>query len=283
MVLDYFLVIRNRYPRIFSIIIQIIFSTLRPFDFILRLITGTSDRPHLIIRRHAGPINKQERYAAEYLSYLKLLCNIKSNSRILDIGCSYGIMAIYLKDYIGTLGQYTGIDICDQDIVWANNNITKKYPNLKFIHINVNNPLYNPKGEYTANKFHIPLPDSCYDSILLKSVFTHMKYSEVHNYIKEIKRLLSSSGICLATLFLVNDEQIEMQQKGESKINFYKTDIGYFGRLDIPEYAVAYDEKMLKELLDIEGLEVSATYYGNWSGRDNGLSFQDIFLIKHAF
>jgi hypothetical protein len=48
-----------------------------------------------------------------------------------------------------------------------------------------------------------------------------------------------------------------------------------------PESAVAYDESYIMELLDNHGLALKAPiYYGHWSGRMHGLSFQDILLLE---
>ena len=49
---------------------------------------------------------------------------------------------------------------------------------------------------------------------------------------------------------------------------------------DCPERAVAYEEQYLAELIPQTGLIVEATYRGNWSGLRNGLSFQDLLVLR---
>jgi hypothetical protein len=44
---------------------------------------------------------------------------------------------------------------------------------------------------------------------------------------------------------------------------------------------VAYEESYVLELLDKHALTLKAPiYYGHWSGREDGLSFQDILLLE---
>jgi hypothetical protein len=49
----------------------------------------------------------------------------------------------------------------------------------------------------------------------------------------------------------------------------------------IPESAVAYDETHLLQLLCACGLELrEPVHYGTWSGREHGLSYQGILLVR---
>ncbi|HXV42478.1 MAG TPA: class I SAM-dependent methyltransferase, partial [Anaerolineae bacterium] len=50
-----------------------------------------------------------------------------------------------------------------------------------------------------------------------------------------------------------------------------------------PESAVAYDETFLRQLLVQNGLELAEpVHYGAWSGRRDGLSYQDILLVRRS-
>ena len=48
-----------------------------------------------------------------------------------------------------------------------------------------------------------------------------------------------------------------------------------------PESAVAYDESFVMQLLEKYGLAVEQRIYGRWSGREGGLSYQDILILSH--
>ncbi len=50
-----------------------------------------------------------------------------------------------------------------------------------------------------------------------------------------------------------------------------------------PESACAFEENFILGLLQKHELTLARpAHYGNWSGRENGLSFQDLLVIKRA-
>jgi hypothetical protein len=108
-----------------------------------------------------------------------------------------------------------------------------------------------------------------------------MRPKEVENYFKEMARLLAPDGICLATFFLLNKEQQKLQAKGLNSIQFKFGDaLFHYANPAIPEIAIAYEEEELIRMLQDAGLRVQNYYYGTWSGKEDGLCFQDMVLIK---
>jgi SAM-dependent methyltransferase len=146
----------------------------------------------------------------------------------------------------------------------------------------VRNLAYNPSGTHRAETYQFPFDERSFDLILLKSVFTHMRPSEVSNYLREVSRLLKSDGRCLATFFLLNDEQSRLALKGANDVEFkYGEGVWRYRLEQSPESAVAYDEKHVMELLEENGLILrTPIYYGRWTGRKDGLSYQDILLLE---
>ena len=49
---------------------------------------------------------------------------------------------------------------------------------------------------------------------------------------------------------------------------------------NLPEEAVAYEEDWLLEALRAAGLDLVAIHSGSWTGRADGLSFQDLVLAR---
>jgi SAM-dependent methyltransferase len=254
---------------------------LSPIDYISRVINNKKNLPPLYLRRYVGPLRSFESSGAEFRSYLQLLAELKPSDSVLDIGCGCGMMGIYLQEYLNETGYYTGVDISRSAIKWPHKNITGKYPNFKFLHIDINNLTYNPKGKLNAENFIFPFKDASFDIILLKSVFTHLRPAQVENYLKEIARLLKKGGRCLGTFFLLNDEQQALDRQGRNKLKFL------FGEGEwryvyehSPESAMAFDERYILNLLEKNGLALkNSIYYGKWSGR-SGLSDQDIIVFE---
>ncbi|MEW5958963.1 MAG: class I SAM-dependent methyltransferase [Chloroflexota bacterium] len=220
----------------------------------------------------------------EFLQYFRQLANLQPAERVLDIGCGSGRMAIPLTGYLGPEGIYNGIDITEESIRWCRQHITRRYPNFRFLHADLYNRRYNPGGRCQARDYVFPFEDQSFDFIFLTSVFTHLLPADTGQYLREIARLLQPSGRALMTFFLLNETQQALTRQGRSAIEFrYGSGPCRLRDEAIPESAVAYDESFLGELLSKCGLVISGpVYYGRWSGREDGLSYQDMLLVRAA-
>jgi len=201
------------------------------------------------------------------MAYLRLLLDLQPTESILDVGCGCGLMALQLKDYLGSNGSYTGVDIHGPSIRWCANHITPAHANFRFAQID------EGKLPYEAQSF---------DLILLKSVFTHLRPEEVENYLSEIERLLKPNGRCLASFFLLNDEQKALAAKAKNALQFNFGDERWrYVYEHSPASASAYDENYILDLISKHNLVLrEAIRYGAWTGRNNGLSFQDLLQIQ---
>ncbi len=257
---------------------------LEPVDYASRLINGKRDFPPLHLRRYVGPLRTFEMSGAEFMVYLQHICGLQPNERALDIGCGCGLMALHLKGFLDSQGEYAGLDIHKPSIDWCRGNISSKHQHLKFLHIDVENHIFNPKGRVAAADFTFPLASGTFDVILLKSVFTHMRPQDVDGYLREVARLLSPAGRCLATFFLLNGQQEELANQGLNALQFsFGADGWRYAQKNSPESAVAYDEAHVMSLIRKHGLRLKKpVIYGKWAGLTNGLSYQDMVLLEKA-
>jgi SAM-dependent methyltransferase len=254
---------------------------LAPLDYVSRLLTGKRELPPLHLRRYVGPLRSFGSSGAEFMNYLRLIAGLQPHERILDIGCGCGQMALHLKDYLDENGSYVGVDIHRPSIDWCQKNIASRRSNFKFAQIDVRNLTYNPAGIHPAETYRLPYEDGSFDVVLLKSVFTHMRPTEVSNYLREVARLSNANGRCLATFFLLNDEQAALAKQGANTLPFDYGEGVWRYRYELsPESAVAYDESFVRHLLEQHGLALRESRYGSWSGRKDGLSYQDLLLIQ---
>ena len=255
---------------------------LGPVDYLKRVVSGKTDLPPLHLRRYVGPLQSFELSGAEFMGYLRELAGLKREGRVLDIGCGCGQMALHLKDYLNANGSYAGVDIHRPSIKWCQKKIVRRHHNFHFAHIDVRNLAYNPNGTQAAAAYRFPFEDRSFDLILLKSVFTHMRPPDVSNYFGEVSRLLKNDGRCLATFFLLNDAQATLAQQGANALAFnYGAGEWRYVHEHSPESAIAYDETFVGQLLEKHGLKVEKRLYGRWTGREDGLSYQDILLLSH--
>lgn len=193
---------------------------------------------------------------------------IAPESRVLDIGCGIGRLAIPLTRYLKS-GSYDGLDIVPSGIDWCNEHIAGKYPNFHFTLADVFNKEYNPGGHVSASDYTFPYPDDAFDLVLLISVFTHMLPEDTHRYIAEISRVLRPGGRCWATFYILNSESIEMMETGKGSLRF-KHDHGAYWTVNdkAPELSTGYEEGYIKDLFERHGLSLAdGMFYGGWCGR----------------
>ena len=258
------------------------YLALLPLDRLSRVINGKSDFPPLHLRRYVGPLRTFEASGTEFMAYLRLLAGLQPQENLLDIGCGCGLMALFLKDYLDESGHYAGVDIHQPSIRWCERNIGERYLNFRFAHIDVRSLAYNPNGTHRAEAYEFPFEAHTFDVILLKSVFTHMRPLEVENYIKEVSRLLKSGGRCLMTFFLLNEEQARLAAEGRQELQFsFGEGVWRYVYEHSAESAVAYEESYIRGVLQDCGLILQEPiYYGSWTGRREGLSFQDMLVLR---
>lgn len=257
---------------------------LSPFDFLSRLINGKRDFPPLHLRRYVGAARTFEISGAEFLAYLRLLADLQPGERVLDLGCGCGLMALFLRDYLQPSAQYVGVDVYKPAVRWCTRHLEARNPNFRFVHADIRNQAYNPTGSVSATEYTLPVGDQSFDVVLLKSVFTHLRPAETTNYLKEIRRVLAPGGRCLGTFFLLNRRQEELAAEGRStlKLNFGPGAWRYVHR-ECPESAIAYDESYLMDEMAKHGLRLRRPIaYGSWSGREDGLSYQDILIMERS-
>ncbi len=259
------------------------YLALEPFDYLWRALNGRRDFPPLRLRRYVGPLRSFEMSGAEFMTYCRLLLELQPDETMLDIGCGCGVMALFLKDYLdSSRARYVGLDIHEPSIKWCQRHISERHAHFDFKRIDVRSEAYNPQGHFAAADFSFPLADQSFDVVLLKSVLTHMRPPEVARYVREVARLLSKNGRCLLTLFLLNEGQEKLAGEGLNKLDFsYGDETWRYLHQHSPESAVAYRESYVLELLNDCGLTLRApVFYGSWSGRTDGLSFQDLLLVQ---
>jgi ubiquinone/menaquinone biosynthesis C-methylase UbiE len=221
-----------------------------------------------------------ETIGREFKKYFIELANLQPDDRVLDVGCGIGRMAVPLTDYLSASGEYWGFDIVEKGIAWCRDRISSRFGNFHFLHSDVYNRHYNPKGKVRARDFRFPFDDDSFDFVFLASVFTHMLPPDMENYLSEVSRVLNPGGACLVTYFLMNEESENLVNSGRGILAFNHE---LQGCLTIdendPELAIAYREEHVERLFEEHGLKIMRrVYYGSWCGRERFLTYQDLVI-----
>lgn len=223
-----------------------------------------------------------EKIGDEFLDYFIHLGGLEPSHHVLEVGCGIGRMARPLTRYL--TGRYEGFDIVPDGIRWCEENITARHPNFHFTLADVCNREYNPGGRQRAAEYRFPYSEGQFDFAFLTSVFTHLPFAETDHYLRELARVLTPGGRCLATFFLINDKSRALLSRGASSIDFrYRLDRAWTSNPRVPETAIAYEEAVLRQSAEARGFELRSTHYGSWCGREPYLSYQDVVVLEKNF
>jgi SAM-dependent methyltransferase len=200
---------------------------------------------------------------------------------VLDVGCGLGRIAMPLTGYLRDGGRYEGFDVDAQAVAWCEENIGAAYPHFRFRAVGVRSGRYSPQGAVAADGFEFPYGSREFDVVFLASVFTHLLPTAVARYLCEIARVLKPGGRCLASYFLLNPHSERAISDGRVKPLLRFPEAAEGCRIlsrQLPESAVAHDEKRVRELYARAGLTiVEPIRYGNWTGHASPAG-QDIVL-----
>jgi SAM-dependent methyltransferase len=196
---------------------------------------------------------------------------------VLDIGCGIGNLAVGLAGFLE--GRYEGTDVNREAVAWCRDAITSRHPNFHFQHADVVSVAYNRNGRIDPADYRYPFEDRSFDRIFLGSVLTHLLPDAVDRTMTEIARLLRPGGICVASCFLLNDDNRASVEAGRSFMSFgVALDRGRVHSASCPEAAVALDEAFVRGLVERVGLRIGDVRRGGWwSGASDD---QDVLAIQ---
>ena len=217
--------------------------------------------PPLWLRRHTGPVADIEASADSADALLAELGLVSPESRIVDAGCGFGVMAMRVSRRLGPSGRYLGLDVHAPSIRWARRHLAAADARLRFERVRPGGPWPLAAGGDA-------------DLVLAKSLFTHLTEEPARLALSETARALRPGGRALVTAFLFEGkappESLFPWPRGASPVRW---------RLkNRPEAAVAYDRARFTELVEAAGLEVIEFRPGFWPG-DEKLDAQDVLVL----
>ena len=230
--------------------------------------------------RFVGP-GDFEQIGRNFRDHLTNHAGLRRDSRVLDVGCGIGRMAIPLTETLGPEGSYDGFDVVEAAIRWCRRNITRRHPNFRFTVVEARNGVYRPRGREDASSVRFPYADASFDVVLLASVFTHMRTPAVAHYLGEIRRVLRPDGRALVTAFLLDDESRRSIASKRADIIF-DIPMGEHAMTavpDQPESAVALDGAWFLAETAAAGLVLDGEMHaGSWRGHP-AAEHQDLLVL----
>jgi SAM-dependent methyltransferase len=180
-------------------------------------------------------------------------------------------------------GSYEGFDVDRKGVGWCRRRYAHAHPHFHFRVADLYNRRYHPGGAHRAAEYRFPYDDEEFDLVIATSVYTHLLEAEADHYLAESARVLRPGGSLFATFFLLDESSRGHIAAGTAGLPFLDADrhVAVLSE-DLPEEAVAYDAGWVRERLAAHGLRPTATRPGTWSGREDGLSFQDLVVARRA-
>ncbi len=255
-------------------------------DFVSTL-KGTRDKDYPPKRLNFVGSSEFKKVGAEFLGHFSKAGGLEKDNTVLDIGCGIGRIAIPLTKYLNSDAHYHGFDIDKRGVTWCQKNISNKHPNFHFDYVDIYNKYYNKKGKIKSEEFEFPYKDETFDFIFATSVFTHMLPKEVLQYFKEINRVLKKGGTLFITFFSLDKEALENITAGRANaqltIPFDENKTCFYSHKNVPEAEIGYLEDWITdELKKVDCAHNLKVHHGNWDGRKEALSYQDIFISMKA-
>jgi SAM-dependent methyltransferase len=131
---------------------------------------------------------------------LEKYTGLTKESRLYDWGCGAGRLAVGVREHLGRVADYHGVDVQPELIEWADANLAG--PGFRFTCVDVSNERYNPDG--TPERTLATDPGSV-DVLYAYSVFSHMNDDDTPAYLRLIREALASGGMALVTCFVEED------------------------------------------------------------------------------
>jgi SAM-dependent methyltransferase len=131
---------------------------------------------------------------------LERYAGLTAQSRLLDWGCGAGRLAVGVREHLGRVADYHGVDVQAELVDWAQANLAG--PGFRFTCVDVSNERYNPDG--TPERTLAADPDSV-DVFYAYSVFSHMNDDDTAAYLALIGQALAADGRAFVTCFVEED------------------------------------------------------------------------------
>jgi SAM-dependent methyltransferase len=163
------------------------------------ILTNSPPLPHESLLHAIGAGNLENFYVAGEAFAHILNRWIPRGAAVMDIGCGPGRTARFLlfRDDI----TYVGFDIFKPCIEWAQRFLAPYAAGrFRFEHFDAFSAHYNPRGPVKATEVKFPAADGSIDVAFAASLFTHLLEPDSRHYLRESARVLSRSGILVASI-----------------------------------------------------------------------------------
>ena len=198
--------------------------------------------------------------------------------RVVELGSGLGRVALPLLSAMPSEARYCGYDVAQPYVDWCKQEFAAA-TQAEFLHIDLANSQYNPRGSRGAHRARIPEKSGSVDMVFAVSLLTHLVPKEIGRYLAEASRMLRDGGTFFCTLFLVDEQTTPLIEAHETYPKFTtKIRHGYLANPESPGEGVAVDRTWFFDRAERAGLYGRKTQLGGWRGTDS--YYQDIVVLR---
>lgn len=205
---------------------------------------------------------------------------LRRDSRVVEIGSGIGRVAAPLAEWMGGSGSYLGFEIVFKGVNWCKANITTRYNNARFIHVDMFNEYYNKDG--ILKVFPDLFNQMRFDVAVFSSVFTHLTESDMRRFLDLMSKAVVPGGMVWSTWFLMDAEAQRCVSEARTSLNFCEKDgCAHYLSPEKSTVAVAFEETQVLATIDACGFDVTHVSKGNWCEREHiDGGYQDLLVFK---
>ena len=220
----------------------------------------------------------------DLLSVLVDHAGLRPDERVLDIGSGAGRVARPLAAYLSSAGGYVGFDVSRAAVAGCRRRFARLRPEFQFVHADVRNADYSPRGALAETGYRFPCADGSIDLAFAMSVFTHMQLDPIRHYLEEAARVLRPGGRFAFTAYLIDDDSRDRLATGRASMAFAPWRAGSWV-LDPahPERAIAHEAAIVSTAAAACGLVPDGPpLAGTWRPPAAYLGWQDMVVVRKS-
>jgi SAM-dependent methyltransferase len=231
------------------------------------------------------------------LPFLASVAHLNPKCSTLDYGCGLGRLAAAFADSENRFGSYFGWEPEPQALRWLQsayeNSLGFRFDGTQLI----NNMNYvTNRGNYSTVEENFESRSEAVPSVtdLLRlmngvkfnlqfssSVFTHMWSSDIALTLKSFNDVASDNALFVNTWLIVDLYAQTSLDRGEAdRILPIEINGALTYSQSNPLVCTAYRQKDVERMYRESGHQILEILYGSWSGRSNGVTYQDIVVSK---
>jgi SAM-dependent methyltransferase len=208
---------------------------------------------------------------------------LRPSSHLLEIGCGVGRLAYELASFLDSDGRYCGFDISPKAIDWLHENYAPRLPNFRFDLVDLRNPRYRPGRGGEAATVRFPYGKGRFDVACALAVFMHMPLPEISNYFAEIRRVLKPEGFAVTTFRAIASGEVPPRTRDRDWVAVGDGVYSIFP--EQPGRALAYDDALVRAVIDDAGLQLAGVVPGKWHAPpagDEPTLGADVYVVRRA-